>query len=491
MGLYDILRAYRDESIYPMHMPGHKRRNMTGIHGSPFGLDVTEIDGMDFLHEAEGILKDAMDRASDLYRSKQSFFLINGSTCGILAAVFAGTKKGGKVLVSRNSHQSVYHAISLRELETVYLVPEYDASFGISVSISVQSVEEALSLHDDISLIILTSPTYEGVVSDVAAVCTLAHARGIPVLVDEAHGAHFGFSPNFPRHSISAGADLVVHGLHKTLPSFTQTGLLHVNGALIDPCEVKKQLSIFESSSPSYLLMAGIDSCVSLLSARSKTLFSDYWALLWDFGERMKDLKLLRVFCKGDDRMKNHPNVFDYDPGKIVVSCKNAEITGPELSALLLKRYQIETEMHMHDYILAMTSIADTPDGLYRFGDALLSIDREVRRKDSSDEIVNLPALPETSIPIYEAEASRGQFVPLDESAGEVSCEYVFAYPPGIPLLVPGEILSRELIDRLDGMTKAGLSVKSTYGKIPMEIKLVSRGSREPRIHKNNLNIRK
>jgi arginine/lysine/ornithine decarboxylase len=472
LGLYEKLKAYRDLNIYPMHMPGHKRRDIAGIEDFPFGLDITEIDGFDSLHDADGILKDAMERAAKLYNSRRTFFLVNGSTCGILASVFAGIRRGGKVLAARNSHLSVYHAISLRELETVYILPEYDDSFGIAASISVSKVREALKKHGDIGLIVVTSPTYDGVASDIHAICELAHSHRIPVLVDEAHGSHFGFSMEFPENSIQAGADLVVHGLHKTLPCFTQSAILHVNGELVDPVEVQKMLSVFQSSSPSYLLMAGIDSCIELLSGRGDELFEGYIMRLNEFSRRMKSPNNLRVFCKGNDDIASHPSVFRFDPGKIIVSCRNTDITGPRLAHRLLERYGIQTEMNAFDYVLAMTSIADTREGFERLGDALLDIDQSVAQADTK-KAPEPSGLPEKHMQIHQAEAMKGGFVPVSKSAGRVSGEYVFAYPPGIPLIVPGEIVSEQVINQINEMAGMNVALKSTYGRMPGQIKLI------------------
>ncbi|NLO46882.1 MAG: aminotransferase class I/II-fold pyridoxal phosphate-dependent enzyme [Clostridiales bacterium] len=473
MGLYEELMAYRDSDIYPMHMPGHKRRDIMGKRNLPFGLDITEIEGFDSLHDAAGTLKDAMQRAAELYHSCETFFLVNGSTSGILASIFAGISKGGKVLAARNSHHSIYNAISLRELDVVYLLPEYDNSFGIAGSISVSSVLEALKKHNDIGLIIITSPTYDGVVSDIRTICAHAHAHRIPVLVDEAHGSHFGFSPEFPESSVKAGADLVVHGLHKTLPCFTQSAILHVNGDLIDPFEIKKMLSVFQSSSPSYLLMAGIDSCIELLINRGEALFNEYIMLINAFNRKMKGLNNLRVFCKGNDDIVYHPAVYHFDPGKIVISCRNTSIEGPYLAACLLERYRIQTEMSASDYVVAMTSIADTREGFLRLGDALLCTDETIRQTNCRKGGPTLPAIPEKCMHIHEAETAKGRFYPIDKSAGKTSAEYVFAYPPGIPLIVPGEIVSEHMIGQITDMAVQSVAIKSTYGKMPKEIKLI------------------
>ncbi len=287
MSLTDALILYRDSGIYPFHMPGHKRNSFTYGFYADCGTDITEIDGFDNLHDANGILKDGMKKAAHLYGSQHTFYLVNGSTCGILTGISACTNRGDRILVARNCHKSVYNAIEINGLDPVYILPQTVNELGICGSISPESIEKALEQSPEIKLIIITSPTYEGVVSDINRIADIAHKKNIPLFVDEAHGAHFGFTEGFPANSVSKGADIVVHSLHKTLPSPTQTALLHINGNIADITTVRRELSVFETSSPSYILMAGIDSCLEMLSKHSKTLFNEYKKRLKCFYEGM------------------------------------------------------------------------------------------------------------------------------------------------------------------------------------------------------------
>lgn len=285
--LLEKLQEYRAEDMYPFHMPGHKRKPLP--FPNPYSIDITEIDGFDNLHHAEGILKEAQERAADLYGSKECFYLVNGSTCGLLAAICAATKKRDKVLVARNCHKAVYHALYLNELQAEYIYPVITKS-GIQGQIEPEQVKKALLLNPDIAAVILTSPTYEGVVSDINAIAGIAHERGIPLIVDEAHGAHLGFGAGFPENAVRQGADAVIMSLHKTLPSFTQTALLHLCSERIDKDAVKMYLGMFETSSPSYLFMAGMDSCIRVVKEQGNILFSDYRKLLDDFYREVADL---------------------------------------------------------------------------------------------------------------------------------------------------------------------------------------------------------
>jgi arginine/lysine/ornithine decarboxylase len=342
--LQSELEQYNSSGIYPMHMPGHKRNSALLPFPSPYAIDITEIDGFDNLHDAHGILAKGMKKAAALYGSGASFYLVSGSTCGILAGISACTKQGDAVLMARNCHRSVYHAVSLCRLRPVYLLPKTDEPFGISGSVSPEDVEAALK-ESGARLVVITSPTYAGVCSDLEAIAGVAHRHGVPLLVDAAHGAHFGFSGYFPPNAVRSGADLVVHSLHKTLPALTQSALLHVNGGFVDPGDVQRALSVFETSSPSYVLMASIDSCIALLEEQSKELFKAYEKLLDRFSRDMEGLEHLRIFRMGGDRKRNHPNVFDFDPGKLILSVKNTSLSGVGLHDVLLRDYRIQLEM--------------------------------------------------------------------------------------------------------------------------------------------------
>lgn len=471
MELKKALSAYEKTGIYPLHMPGHKRNaDFFPPHG--WHMDITEIEGFDDLHHAQGILARGMEQGAQLYGSKKTYYLINGSTCGLLAGISAAAPKDSRVLVARNCHKAVYHALYLRELEPVYLLPMEEQSWGIAGSISPASVAEALEKHEDIRLIILTSPTYEGILSDVSAIARLAHARGIPLLVDEAHGAHLGFSPHFPPNSLKNGADIVIHSLHKTLPALTQSALLHLQGNLVDEEEVQRFLSVFQSSSPSYLLMAGIEHCLTLLKQEGAALFQAYWERLCQFRQGIQGLKQIQVFDGSPNRGKNAA-VYAFDAGKILISLKKTALNGMEFKKLLLKEYGLELEMAFGDLALAMTSICDTEEGFHRLKQALLKTDAALAPRAEVSSSYSPCFLPPQAMPMHLAAAAGGAFCPLQQSAGGISQEYLYAYPPGMPMLTPGEQITPALLEYFCHLERQGIALKSSYGRAPAEIKLV------------------
>ena len=233
--LYDKLKAYSESDFYAFHMPGHKRNKaLLGIE-LPYDLDITEIDGFDDLHHADGILKEEQERAARVFGAEESHFLVNGSTAGILSAVMGCTHRGDKILVARHCHKSIYHAIYMNGLVPRYVYPEFDISMHMNGEISKEDVAKALAAEPDIKAVVIVSPNYDGVVSDVKGIAEVAHSYRIPLIVDEAHGPHFGFHPAFPGRANDLGADVVINSLHKTLPSLTQTAILHINGKTCKP----------------------------------------------------------------------------------------------------------------------------------------------------------------------------------------------------------------------------------------------------------------
>ena len=461
MNLYDKLLQYQSSEMYPFHMPGHKRRK--DDFANPFLIDITEIEGFDNLHHAEGILKDAQDRAAALYHSEETYFLVNGSTSGILAAVSACMTRGGKILMARNCHKAAYHAAYLRGLDIEYLYPEKEDIFGINGGIHEDIVEKALEEFQDIQAVMITSPTYDGVVSNVEKIAQIVHRKGIPLIVDEAHGAHFGFHEYFPKSSVEMGADLVIHSLHKTLPSLTQTALLHVNGNRVDRECLRRFLDIYQTSSPSYVFMAGMDSCVCLLEKRGGELFESLRRNLEVFYKQTESLGCIYLANHG---LMGKSGIHDFDRSKLVISARNAGFTGNQLANLLRNRYHLELEMAGGSYGLALTSISDTEEGFLRLSEALKEIDAclenkiEKNTEKSTLTIEDIVIKNEVWCRIHEALESPGESVLLEKAEGKICREFVYLYPPGIPMLVPGEIISREVLGKIRRLVREGYSVQ-------------------------------
>ena len=546
--LENRLKEYSKSGVYPFHMPGHKRQL---DFPNPYSMDITEIEGFDNLHHAEGILGEAQQQAARLYGADRSYYLVNGSTCGILAAICAIVPKEARVLVARNCHKSVYHALELREAKPMYLYPA-QTEVGIAGQIDARDVEALLrkeagcdeagespcstpkhgkrsllsewaecreaglsakQVHDSgesiptgqadrIAAVILTSPTYDGVVSDIREIADIAHRFGVPLLVDAAHGAHLGFSDRFPENPLQLGADAVVVSVHKTLPAFTQTALLHLKGDRVSQDRVEEYLDIFETSSPSYVLMAGMERCIRMMASDGRRLLDKLANRLDAFYGRMAGLQRLYVlrgrdfcdsayqqppgvapysgsvrrdFCDGA-----HRQVYDFDESKILVFTDRARITGLQLADFLRTEYGLEIEMACANYVLALATLMDTDEGFQRLGDALLAIDaglvaieeHHIGRKDvaggffsaqgRSNDIISPPM---QAMSLAQAREASRIPMPLEQACGAINASYLIPYPPGIPLVVPGERVDAQTIAAIRNCRRMGITIEGLMEK--------------------------
>lgn len=456
--LYQKLKEYSNTDIYPFHMPGHKRIKTDDL---PYDIDVTEIEGFDDLHEPVGCLADLQKTAAEMFGARYAFALVNGSTVGILAAVRAMTKNGDRVLIARNSHLSVYHAAELCALDTTYIVPDVIEGLGIFGSVSPQAVERQLSADPDISLVVITSPTYEGIVSDIKSISEICHRYGARLLVDEAHGAHFPFSASFPQSAVSCGADAAVISLHKTLPAMTQTALLLLNDEELS-AKIKRQLSVFETSSPSYVLLASIDRCLAFLKHGDRA-FGEYVQRLDNFYQEIESLQHLSVPYQ---RLLSCDQVFDFDRGKLCIFCGGC-MTGKELMAILRRDYHIELEMALGDCALAMTSVCDTQEGFDRLLSALKEIDDKCRDAKRPTATAS-PALPQRKYTVSEAPDQNGEMQCIFDAEGKASREYIRVYPPGVPLIVPGEVIDQTVLSQLRLLEAAGHEILTDSASYPL-----------------------
>lgn len=480
--LLEQLEQYGSSDYYPLHMPGHKRH--ISHFGDPFAIDITEIDGFDNLHHAQGILLEAQKRAAQLYGAEESFYLVNGSTCGILAAVSAATQRGDTVLMARNCHKAVYHAVFLNGLHAEYLYPEADMERGINGSILPEQVRRALEGQEAqrISAVVITSPTYDGVVSDIRRIAAEVHRAGAVLIVDEAHGAHFPMHEYFPETSLACGADLVINSLHKTMPALTQSALLHVQGSRIDRERLRQYLGIYQTSSPSYVLMAAMDRCVRLMQDRGEALFAVFTERLEKMRLELGKMKRLYLVTGKESEL----SAFDYDRSKVLISTERCVYSGRELAEILRDEYHLEVEMDAPEYVTAIMTVSDTQEGFDRLTRALLEVDRELTetpktmrkiKQQGHRWIKTLRSLPKNKevMTIEAAANSEAHAVWLRESAGCVSAEFVYLYPPGIPLLVPGEQITQELLEQFLYYTKCGFELQGLADYAGEKIKVVRR----------------
>lgn len=459
--LYEKLIDIEKEGLYPFHMPGHKR-NVFKINdsngfinklASAYNIDITEIDGFDNLHDADGIIHEAEVNAAKLYGSRETHFLVNGSSSGILSAISAVCMRGDKIIVARNSHISVFNAIVLNGLNPVYVEPEIIATEyiheGIQGSISADSIEKALNNNKDAKAVVITSPTYDGVISDVKSISEIAHKYNIPLIVDEAHGAMFFLEE---RSAVKFGADIVINSVHKTLPALTQTALIHINTDISDINSIRKYLKIYQTSSPSYILMGSIDYAVYVMEKYGQQLYGEYRIRRDGFVNEVQNLKNLKILNK---EVLIKEGAFDFDDSKIILSATK-KITGKELFNILRNRYFLEPEMAAGEYVLLMTTVFDTDEGMNRLKNALYEIDKLLSEDDSlALDIINSDK-EDTDNHYKNAEHIKQ----IRKLVGEKSPFSVFAYPPGIPIIAEGEIVEEDRIKEIERVVNLNLDMK-------------------------------
>lgn len=472
--------------VYPMHMPGHKRRDLSGM-GLPCSYDITEITGFDDLHAPKGLLKEAMERAAALFGAKRTFFLVNGSTCGILAAIGSIVKHGDRVIAARNCHSSVFHAIQVMDLAVSWVLPAYLSEYGIFGSVGPEAVEKALRAFPQAKAVIITSPTYEGVLSDISSIAAICHKAGALLIVDEAHGASLpfyeksGYRGEFEGgipfrelsrlSALSCQADLIVQSAHKTLPALTQTAFLHIgrDSSFSDEERIREQLSVYETSSPSYLFLASLDECTGLIARMGTELYSAYEENLAFLYSALSGLRKLRVFSPS----VSSPGCFQRDPGKLLVNGREAGFSGAFLGKTLRERFLIEPEMVCGDNVLLFTSIADTKEGFIRLSEALLSLEKEAQAAGALEERNERTAprdpyaalssfAPEPALSLTKAFEAPCETVPLSEALWRICAEYISLYPPGIPFLVPGERITEALLSVLKDAESAAQGLRKS-----------------------------
>ena len=498
--LINRLAAYARSDMYPFHMPGHKRRtgpeesfmnSCTDSFTNPFAVDITEIEGFDNLHHPEGILKDSMKWAADVYGADQTYYMINGSTGGILAAVCGSVPRGGRILVSRNCHKSVYHGICLNQLKTSYVYPQEIEGLGIQGGITAEDVDRMLNRYMDTQAVLIVCPTYDGIVSDIEAIARIVHRAGLPLIVDEAHGAHFRYDAMFPVSALDLGADVVIQSVHKTLPSLTQTALLHIKcnrpdgGCYADRERIDRYIHMVQSSSPSYVLMASIENSIYQME---QTDTAPYGKQLHRLRRRLGQMRHLRL---ADTGLIGQAGIRDLDISKIVVSTRgtclypaedgSTGFTGAHLDDILRREYHLEMEMCGADYVTAITTVMDSGEGLERLGDALTRIDSQLTdagykpdgRSGNQKSVYSMRC--DTAMSMGEAMEEKMASVGLEDSAGCISGEFVYIYPPGIPIVAPGEWISRPILEVILEYRDKGLPVQGPADQSLRTIRVVQK----------------
>jgi len=462
--LLEALKRHAQEQIISFHMPGHKGgKGIDQELGEWLGegtlaIDLTEIPGTDDLHRPESIIKEAQELAAKAFGAEHSFFLVNGTSCGIQAMLMAVCNPGEKIIVPRNVHRSILGGIILTGAWPVYLAPEIDEEWGIALGVTPQKIEEALITYPEAKGVLLVSPTYYGVTPDLKAIAEIVHHYDKPLLLDEAHGPHLKFHSALPLSSLEAGADLCAQGVHKIIGGMTQASLLHLQGTRIDLSRVKNALRIIQTTSPSYVLMASLDGARRQMALQGKELLEKTVRLAQVAREKINSLA--GFSCLGAEVI-GKPGAAALDPTKLTVNCQRTGLTGWQVEALLREKYQIQPELSAWNHLLFICTVGDGEAELARLVRALEEISwQSLGQLPLASALNYWGIIPEQIISPREAFFAPKERISLEKALGRISGEIIAPYPPGIPVLAPGEKINLKVLDYLLDIKNKGLKVQ-------------------------------
>jgi len=446
-----MLSEYSESSPVAFHMPGHKLGKGFQIEefNSIGKYDVTEIPGTDNLHFPEDAIKEAQELAAKAFDADETFFLVNGSTCGIHAAIMSICKEGDKLIVSRDCHKSVIGGLMLARAIPVYVMPQIDIKRKLPLGGDIDALISAMDENPDAAGVLITRPNYYGICSDIGRLAAEAHKRGMILIVDEAHGAHLRFSPNLPVCAMDAGADIAIQSTHKTLPALTQTALLHVKGQRADRESLKFYLRLLQTSSPSYIFMASIDYARAVMSQAGLELLRKLESNIKLFEEKLLNTE---YYILGKDKYEKYEKDFT----RLVINTSQLGLTGYETESLLRQNFNIQVEMSDYNNIVCIATISDGEENLIKLAEALNTIASRFRKNKALPDIkIEEQAIP-PSVSFSAVENKAQETIQLRESKGRICADIVTPYPPGIPYICPGEIIMEESIELLYNIVNAG-----------------------------------
>ncbi len=456
--VFDGLKSLMEENSVSFHMPGHKGKNTLIEWGKyiPY-IDTTEVEGMDNLLEPRGIIKESQELAAKVYGAKTTIYGVNGSTGSIYIALSAITKPGDKVLIQRNCHKAVYNAMILNRLNPIYIYPNYNEEHNVLTGLDPDEIEEILLDNQDIKAVVMTYPNYYGVCSDIEKIVEVVHKYNKILMVDEAHGPHMSFSDKMPISALKAGADIVIHSTHKTLPSFTQTSMIHVGTDRVDLNKLRDRFALYTTTSPSYLFTLSNELAAAYMDGEGRERLD--WSInkVNEVIQRLQ--KIDRVFVFTGDNFD--PTIHAKDNTKILFKIDG--IKGSKVKKLLRTKHNIRLEMSDYYYGLILTSLMNDEEDYEKLLLAIEEIARTAPYEEINSVSIKMPT-PHVVMNIAAAYYGKKELVDLEAAIGRISAASVIPYPPGIPLIVPGEMITRELYDHIIMTMENGLEIVGLMG---------------------------
>jgi arginine/lysine/ornithine decarboxylase len=455
--LFEALIRHTEKNTSNLHIPGHRQGNripealLSLGSRAFFSLDLTELPGLDDLHNPSGAIHLAQRLAADLYGADRSFFLVNGTSTGIHALLVAAVGEK-KVIVPRNAHRSVLGGLVLAGADPVYVIPELISEFGLDCGVTPAAIRTALEENPSAAAIFAVSPNYYGITGDLPGQVEAAHMADKPFLVDEAHGAHLRFHPALPEDAMAAGADAAVQSTHKLGGSLTQSSILHLKGSLIEQNGVAAALRLLQTTSPSYLLMVSLDLARRQLALRGKGLLDQALEMARKLRERLSIIDHVSVLSP-----EHLPVGSRLDPTRLVISVRGLGLSGYQVQQLLAERYCVYVEMADSAHVVAIVSIGTIWSDCERLAHAMADIAARDRKTDPIP-LLGTPDSFNMLMKPRDAWFAKVRRVPLDEARGRISAETIAVYPPGIPAVNPGEEITGDVLSYLADVRKMGLS---------------------------------
>lgn len=463
-----------DDEIVSFHMPGHKNGKLYEKLGYKekmdkiYKTDTTEIPGTDNLHSPNDIIKESLQKTEAIFDSGKTYYLINGSTCGIQTAIMSTCNPEDKLIMSRDSHQSAINGCILGDIKPIYIKADVDKKTNIQMGNSFKNIKKAIDENIDSKAILLTYPTYYGVTIDLEKVIKYAHEKNIIVIIDEAHGAHLGLSSKLPKTALSCGADIVIQSTHKTLPAFTQSSMMHISknaieNNIVNIDRIEKILKMTETSSPSYILMQSLEIAVDIYDKYGKNLMEELYKNIEIFKNELNNYKYNKINKdKGEFREIGFFNIYNKDDfTKIFISSLEVGLTGYELEETLRKDYNVQVELSNYCGVLMISTIGNDKNDFKKMKDALVSIfEKAILEKRKKIEAIDYPNIsPKIVFNPREAFYKEKINVKIEESIGKICGENIVPYPPGVCIIAAGEIIQKEIIDYLKYCKKEGMEI--------------------------------
>ncbi|MDZ5470631.1 aminotransferase class I/II-fold pyridoxal phosphate-dependent enzyme [Bacillus sp. 31A1R] len=462
--LFSGLLEHAKKNPIQFHIPGHKKgtgidpefKNFIGENA--LSIDLINIGPLDDLHQPKGIIKQAQDLAAEAFGAEHTFFSVQGTSGAIMTMVMAVCGPGDKIIVPRNVHKSVMSAIVFSGATPIFIHPAIDEKLGISHGITTDAVERALEQHPDAKGVLVINPTYFGVSADLKKIVEIAHSYNVPVLVDEAHGVHIHFHDELPLSAMQAGADMAATSVHKLGGSMTQSSILNVRGNRVSVKRVQSILSMLTTTSTSYLLLASLDVARKRLVTEGKELITRTIELAQYIRKQVNEID--HLYCVGEEILALEA-AYDYDPTKVIISVKELGLSGFDVEKWLREKYNIEVEMSDLYNILCIVTPGDTKNEADILINALQELAKyPIEHPEKVDAKVLLPDIPVLALTPRDAFYAETELVPFDQSEGRIIAEFIMVYPPGIPIFIPGEIITEDNLRYIRENMDAGLPVQ-------------------------------